>query len=150
MGRTSNGTKNSKLESRWRSNPFFDDCHWFEYPRSNISRCVHLWINSNNLQPTPIRVQMTSFWPLDFDRTRFGKQMEGMTLVMGKTGGFDNKFFGTWKIIWYFMKFDSRVLLFVSIFLYLFFKTSGMYSFDVGKFEPDRFDHVTDTEHMFR
>lgn len=29
----------------------------------------------------------------DFDRTRFGKQMEGMTLVMGKTGGFDNKFF---------------------------------------------------------
>ena len=48
------------------------------------------------------------------------------------------------------MKFDSRVLLFVSIFLYLFFKTSGMYSFDVGKFEPDRFDHVTDTEHMFR
>ena len=43
---------------------------------------------------------MTSMLPLDFDRTRFDQQMEGMTLVMGRPGTLGQQFFG---------KFDSEI-----------------------------------------
>ena len=61
---------------------------------------------------------ITSMWPLDFDRTRFDQQMEGMTLVMGRTGtlgqqffgkpvrfwNFDFKFFKTFYLAWFFLE----------------------------------------------
>ena len=37
VGRTSNRTKDSKLESRWRSDPCFVNCYWFEHYGNYIS-----------------------------------------------------------------------------------------------------------------
>lgn len=85
---------------------------------------------------------MTSMWPLDFDRTRFDQQMEGMTLVMGRPGTLGQQFFGKPVRFW---NFDFKF--FKTFYLAWFF---GMCGLDVGKCGCDRFNHVTDMEHMFR